>query len=259
MLDLLDPSAVFVDSVADIDDIAERICRRYGVWGDDADEFASWAKERLVENDYAILRKHRGDASMATYLAVVVTRLFHAHTRERLGRWRPSAAAERLGPEACALEMLVYRDGCRLAEAGERLRTERRTTRTDAELAKLLAQLPVRSPLRPQAADPEVLDDTPGSDQADQAVEAAERERRRGAVMEKLFAAMRELPEEDRAIIRMALAEGRKVADVARALRLDQMKLYRRIERLRTQLRDMLEERGVSRADVHELLEEGGS
>ena len=259
MLDRMNPGELFLDSLQKIESIAASVCRMYSVWGDDADEFASWAKERLIENDYAVLRKYRGESELNTFLTVVVTRLFHAHARERMGRWRNSAVAERLGQLAKDLEVLVYRDGCSLGEAGERLRSAGRTEQSDAELARLLGKLPLRAPLRPVDAGADPLEHAPGSSRADDRVAAAEAERHRQAVLAALFRALGGLQPEERMIVRMNLADGRSVADVARALKLDQQGLYRRVNRLREQLRKALEGQGVSRTDVRELLEDQGA
>lgn len=231
----------------------------HSVWGEDAEDFASWAKMRLMEDDYAVLRKYRGESELRTYLTVVVTRLFHEHGRDRMGRWRNSAAAERLGQLAKDLEILVHRDGCRLAEAGERLRSAGRTTLSDTELARVLAQLPERAPLRPREVGPEPLEMAPGTARADEHVVAAETGERRSVVLAALFRAMNGLEPQDRLLVRMNLAEGRSLADVARSLRVEQKPLYRRIERLRAGLRRALEEAGISGEDVRELLDEGGA
>jgi RNA polymerase sigma factor for flagellar operon FliA len=256
MRDTLDPGTLFLQSLELIEGIAASICRRYSVWGDDADEFVSWAKERLVENDYAVLSKYRGESELNTYLTVVVTRLFHAHARELKGRWRPSAKAVRLGQAAVDLEALVHRDGCSLQEAGERLRSARRTDLSDAQLARLLAQLREREPLRPVEVGADPLEHAPGTARADDRVRAAEAERHHDRLASALAAVMEGLDPEDAAILRMHFAEGRKVADVSRALNLEQRPLYRRIERLCERLKEEMERRGVSREDVLEMLED---
>lgn len=259
MLDQMNPEGLFLHSLPRIEGIAASVCRMYSVWGDEAEDFASWVKERLIDDDYAVLRKYRGESELNTFLTVVVTRLFHAHGRERLGRWRNSVTAERLGQVAKDLEVLVHRDGCSLGEAGERLRSEGRTEMSDAELARLLAQLPVRSPLRPVEAGEEPLERLAHADRADNRVAAAEAERHRLTVLAALFRAMGDLTAEERIIVRMNLAEGRSVAEVARALNLDQQGLYRRLNQLRERLRRATESHGVSRSDVREVLEDYGA
>ena len=256
MRDTLDPGTLFLESLQIIEGIAASICRRYTVWGDDADEFASWARERLVENDYAILSKYRGESELNTYLTVVITRLFHAHAREVKGRWRPSAKAERLGQVAMDLEALVHRDGCTIHEAGERLRSARRTDLSDAQLARLLSQLPGREPLRPVEVGADPLEHAPGLERADERVRAAEAERHHERLTAALATVMETLDPEDAAILRMHFADGRKVADVARALNLEQRPLYRRIERLRERLKAELEGGGISREDVLEMIDD---
>ena len=54
----------------------------------------------------------------------------------------------------------------------------------------------------------------------------------------------------------MHFAEGYTLADVARALRLEQKPLYRRVERLRARLRALLESAGLGGDDVRGLLYE---
>lgn len=255
MPEAMDPGKLFLENLHWIEKVAGVVCRKHGVWGDDAEDFASVAKLKLMEDDYADVRKFRGDCKLTTYLATLVVRRFHEYARERWGRWRHSAAAEREGQLAKDLEMLVHRDGCSLAQAGEQLRNAGKTDLSDAALARLLAKLPARQPLRAtQVSTP--LETAPSADHADEAISHAEQDRKRGTLYAALFKVMEQLPPEERHILRMHFADGRTVADVARALRLEQKPLYRRIESLRKRLRQDLEIFGVTGDDVRELLAE---
>lgn len=254
------PQAVFLEHLGWIERIASIVCRRHGVWGDDADDFAAWLNGRLIEDDYAVVRKFRGESSARTYFATVVTRQFSAYLRERQGRWRPSAAAERLGPPADELERLVYRDGYPLAQAGEKLRTAGHTTLSDVELARLLAQLPERQPLRPvEVASDAVLEATEGSFHADARVAASEEGARRQDLMDRLGRALERMTPEERMIVRMHFGEGRTLAEVARVLGLEQKPLYRRIDKLRARVREHLEREGVTWPTVRGVLEQEDS
>src|SRR5688500_13959953 len=113
------PAPVFLDYVDWINRVADITCRQHGVWDADAEDVASWMRMKVIEDDYAIILNHRGDSTLKTYLASVVNRQFHEYGRQRWGRWRVSAAAERLGPPAPELETLVHRDGYTLEQAGE--------------------------------------------------------------------------------------------------------------------------------------------
>ncbi|HEX6367593.1 MAG TPA: sigma-70 family RNA polymerase sigma factor [Longimicrobium sp.] len=251
MLDRDRAEALFLEHLGWIDRAAFIACARHGVSGAEAEDFASWMRMKLMEDDYAVLRGFRGEAGLKTYLATVVARNFFSYVRMHRGEWRSSAAAERLDPPARDLERLVHRDGYTVQQAGEVLRTAGLTTLSDAELARLLGDLPVRSPLRPVELQwDEVLNATPGGSHADERVVAAESETRRTEIMNALRWALGELEPEDRLIARMHFGEGRTIAQVARALNLDQKPLYRRVQRLRTRLRTLLETAGLREEDV---------
>jgi RNA polymerase sigma factor (sigma-70 family) len=256
MIDRLNPEALFLEHLGWIDKIASAACIKYGVWGDDAEDFSAWVKMKLLEDDYAVLRNFRGGSELKTYLAAVIVRYFYEFERARRGRWRPSAAAERLGTPARELEMLVYRDGHTLEEAGEKLRAAGRTTLSDIELARLLKRLSPRTPPRPVevGADP-LMEAAPDASRADERVTAAKADVRR-EMMDALKAAMKQLEPEEQLIVRMHFADGHSVADVARALRLEQKPLYRRLDRLRDRLRALLESEGLRQDDVRGVLSE---
>jgi RNA polymerase sigma factor (sigma-70 family) len=250
----MDPGTLFLENLRWIEKVAGIVCRKHGVWGDDADDFASVAKLKLMENDYADLRKFRGDCSATTYIATLVVRRFHEYAREKWGRWRNSAAAEREGQLAKDLETLVHRDGCTLAQAAEQLRSAGKTELSDAELARILGRLPARQPMRPQEVSTPLIENAPAGESADSGIGGMELDRHKSALLAALFKVMEQLPAEERHILRMRFGDGRSVADVARALRLEQKPLYRRIDQLRAKLKTDLERCGVTAEDVRELL-----
>lgn len=254
MPETLDPGKLFLEHLAWIEKVAGIVCRKHGVWGDDAEDFASVVKLKLMENDYADLRKFRGECAATTYIATLVVRRFHEYTRERWGRWRNSAAAEREGQLAKDLETLVYRDGCTLAEAAEQLRSAGKTKLSNTELARILARLPTRQPLRPKQVGGPAMEIEPDVDTADSRLGGMELDRQRTALLAALFKVIDQLPPEERAILRLRFQDGRSVADVARALRLEQKPLYRRIDQLKAKLRVDLERCGVTAEAVRELL-----
>jgi RNA polymerase sigma factor for flagellar operon FliA len=254
MTQVADPAALLVAHRAWIEKVAGITCRRNGVWGEDAEDFTSLALMKVMENDYAVLRKFRGECDVKTYLATVVVRRFHEYAREQWGRWRHSARAEQLGEPARSLEALVYRDGHTLHEAVEILHTTGRTALPAAELTRLFAQLPRRDP-RPASVGeaPLARVEAAGADPDGRSLAAEARTRCRG-VLEALNRALDRLGAEDRVLVRGRFGEGRSVADIARMLRVEQAPLYRRSERLRDQLRRLMEAEGVRREDVAECL-----
>lgn len=248
--------ALFLENLRQVERIVASLCRRHALDEADADDFASWVKLKLVEDDYAVLRKFRGESAITTYLTVVVAMLFRDYRVQHWGRWRPSAAALRKGRVAVRLETLVYRDGHRLDQAGEILRTAGETELSDRELAALLAKLPPRGPTRPVEVGADPLASAPAPASADDRVLGGEAEAQRRAADEALVRALDRLPPEDRLILRMRFWEGMSVADIARGLRLEQKPLYRRIDRSLTQLRGDLESAGITRDRVRSILGE---
>jgi RNA polymerase sigma factor (sigma-70 family) len=246
--------ALFLDNLAWIERTVAAVCRRHGFNADDVPDVTSWVKLRLVEDEYAVFRKFRGESAVTTYLTVVVAMLIREYRVQCWGRWRPSAAARRHGDVAVRLETLVYRDGYALSQAAQLLHTSGETSLSDRELAALLAQLPVRTPPRPLDAGPELLAETPTTVRADDLVEGNELVAHHEATGRALAGALQGLPDEDQVILRMRYWEGLSLADVARALDLPQKPLYRRMERALGALRKHLEAGGMSREDVRELL-----
>jgi len=246
--------AIFLENVGRVERIAASLARRYRMEADDAEDFTSWVKFKLIEEDYAVFRKFRGESSISTYLTVVVSMLFRDYRVQRWGRWRPSAAAQRRGGVAVRLETLVRRDGYRLEQAAEILRTAGETDLSDRELAAWLAEFPVRLPMRPMEDGPEPLEGVPGPAAADDRVIGQEDAAQSRATDEALSRALERLPPEDRVILRMRFWEDMSVADIARGLHLEQKPLYRRVDRSLTLLRKHLEAAGITRERVRSLL-----
>jgi RNA polymerase sigma factor for flagellar operon FliA len=240
----MDAEQLFREHLQVIDHIAQSICRRSGVREHEAEDFASDMRLKLCENDFAVIRKFQGKSSFTTYLTVVISKGFLDHRRRIWGKWTPSSKAKRLGPTALLLEKLVYRDGCTFDAACQILEQKHGVTVSRKELRSILAQLPRRAQRRFEG-DGE-LDTLPADDRADASVLDTEHEKRLAAAEQALTRAIQELTEEDRAIIRMLYYEGMSVAELARGLHLEQMRLYPRVRQLLATLRKSLTSQGIS-------------
>ena len=242
---------LFLQQLPAIDRIIAIIARRNAMSVSDADEFAAWARGRLSDGDYAILHKFGGRSSLPTYLSVVLGNLFRDYRNSVWGRWRPSAAAQRMGKIAVRLEELLVRDGSPLREAVGMLRSAG-AQESDIEFARMAARLPNRPVAREIALEAagDVVPDTATGPQ----LTTDERARLDSALQQ----AMNELADEDRVITRMRFWDAILVADIARLLHIEQKPLYRRIETIQTRLRGALARRGVTELDVRELLSDGG-
>ena len=100
----------------------------------------------------------------------------------------------------------------------------------------------------------DILEALPSGDAADEAAIEGERRRAAARIALALEAQLGSLPAQDRLMLRLRFEDGRTVSQMAAIMRLEQKPLYRRLERLLRELRTGLEDRGVSRAEVQELL-----
>ena len=238
----MDPRQLYVEHLGAIVRIAESLCRRNGIHGADAEDFVSEVKLKLLQDDYAVLRKHRGTCSVQTFLTVVIANLFRDHRIKMWGKWRSSAEAKRRGETAVLLEAAIYRDSQTFDEACNTLSRNGRVKVDRAELRKILNEIPRR--VR-RVDDGASVDDLPARSGADDGVIEHERDERLQAAKEALNRAVAQLAREDRLIIRMHYFEGLSVADVARGLGIDQKRLYPRLKKLLEELYTRLKGDGI--------------
>lgn len=250
----MSPQELLRENLPLVERICARLCRRAGVFGPDAEDFASGAKLALMENDYEILRGYEGRSSLATFLTVVLQRMLADELMRTIGRWRPSAEARRLGEAAVMIETLVLRDRRPLEDVLPVVRGID-PSMTRERMESVLARLPDRTP-RPRAVEIESVPSMRfvASDGADDRVLAADARRMAGHAAAVVRDTMRAWKTEDRALIRMRFGSGLSVADVSRILRLPQRPLYRRQEALLDQLRHALGAAGVDASSLPELI-----
>ena len=252
----LQGEALFLNSLPLIDDITGQVSRRHGLFGADAEVFRSDVRLHFIENDYEVLRRFEGRSSLPTYVTVVIQRLFLDHRNREWGRWRPSAPAKRLGPTAILLERLILRDGWTPEQAIELLRTNHGIT-LDDKLRAFCVELARRRPSR-QFVDQEQAEQVATPDPApDTNVVRAEQDFLAKRVQASLDRARASLDPEEQLVLRMRFEDAISVADIARALHLNQKRLYRTIERLLARIGADLEAEGISRSDVSALFSDG--
>jgi RNA polymerase sigma factor for flagellar operon FliA len=229
------------------------VCRRNGLSEHDAEDFTSDIRLKLCDDDYAVIRKFQGKSNFTTYLTVVINKAFVDHRRRVWGKWSPSSQAKRFGNTVVALETLVYRDGYSFDSACAILEQKHGPAVDRRELRSMLAQLPRRSPRRFESdSDLATLPSRDGP--ADAYVLDDEREQRLAAAEAALRKAVDAFPDEDRAVIRLLYYEGLSVAAIARALHIEQKRLYPRIKQLLASLQKTLKAQGIA-GDVLEHLD----
>jgi RNA polymerase sigma factor for flagellar operon FliA len=245
---------VFAQYLPLIDAITATIARRHHLSAEDAEDFASLVRVKLLEHDSAILRKFAGRSSPRTFLTTVIQRIFLDDRNSRWGKWRPSAEARRAGPIALLLERLVARDGLTFEEACSTLQITHGVHMSRAELDALYARLPVRIKRR-VVADDDVVETLTATDGESPDVRFETEEQRPRDLERALARAIAGVAAEDRLILRLRFDEGQTVANIARITGTEQRLLYRRLEQLLERLRSSLEAEGFATSEAVSLLE----
>ncbi len=210
------PRELFERNLERIESVISWIARRFCMSPDDAEELRSRVHLKLIEDDYRVLGSFSGRSGMTTYLTTVIQNLARDYRISRWGRWRPSAAAERLGLVAVQLETLVERDGFSLDEAVEMLRSNHGVRRSRLELVELAAQLPPRTRVRFEGADK--LAGVASASRADRGVTEAERIEILDQARRALVACLAELDVEDRLVLKMHYQSGLTISAISTAL-----------------------------------------
>jgi RNA polymerase sigma factor (sigma-70 family) len=236
-----------------IEKVIAYTARRYRLNAADAEEFGSIVRFKLVANDYEILRKFRQESSLRTFLTIVIQRLCLDFRTAQWGKWRPSAEAKRQGPVAVQLERLMIRDGYTFEEACELLRTNHGVEIADDELERLRTLRPPRPPRRhvDEAELASVASTDPDAESVAMQSEAREKAARFWKTLDELLA---KLDPQDRLIIELRFKDGLTLAQISRALRLEQPPLYRRQHNLLAALREQLLEARFAASEIGSYL-----
>lgn len=248
----VDYQRLLIDHLDLIDQIVRTTGRRRHLSATERDDFASFVRLRLIEDDYAILRKFQNRSTLWTYLASVIERLSLDFCADKWGRWRPSAMAERLGPVAVVLERLVTRDGHTLEEAMEIVRTHHDAALTLAELRKIWEQLPVR--VRTTEVSEDAAAAVPATEESDANVENADRRERIDRLQRALATAFAEIATQDRVLIALRFDQDMSIAEIAKLTGISVPTLHRRLDKSVKQLRSSLSQAGFDPREVAGLI-----
>ncbi|HEV7506596.1 MAG TPA: sigma-70 family RNA polymerase sigma factor [Thermoanaerobaculia bacterium] len=230
-----------------------QLSRTSGLPEHEADEFCSWALFRLVENEYRILGSWEGRSSFATYLTIALANLMRDYRIHVWGKWRPSAAAQRQGWEAVLLERLRFRDHLPLSEAVSRVLVEHGSSLSRAELERIAGSLSERSERR--FVGEEALLRIAVDGNVDDQLILGEGAQRVARLQERLPTVLRDLPAEDRLLLKLHFRDGLTIATISHLLRLPQKQLYSRRDRCLKKLRQSLQPDALGSKGVSEILD----
>ena len=248
--------ALFLANLPVIDSVVGQVCRRHRLTAAEADDFASEVRLHIIERNYEPLRRFEGRSSLRTYLIVVIQHLFLDYRNRLWGRWRPLAEAKRQGPIAILVERLVTRDGWSYDEVAETLRTNHGIA-VDESLRAMWVRFAQRAPARRFVSEVEADSVESDAPLPDAPVLRAEQDFFAKRVQATLDRARQTLEPDERLILKMRFEDSVPVADIARALHLNQKRLYRTVEQLLAKMRKSLEADGISRDEIASLFAGG--
>lgn len=243
---------LLLDHLSLVDQIVRTTGRRRHLATPELEDFSSFVRLRLIENDYAILRKFQNRSSLWTYLSAVIERLSLDYCAEKWGRWRPSAMAERLGPAAVVLERLVSRDSHTLEEALELIRANHTFGLAKADLLKIWAQLPLRT--RPTEVAEEAAAAIPSPRTSEENVDAGELHKKIAQIDRALKAALEQLSAQERVLLALRFDQDLSMVQIAKLTGSSVPTLHRRLEKAVTMLRTTLTRVGLDRHEIIELI-----
>lgn len=253
----MDARKLLVENLDLIERVIRFTSRRQRLDESEAEEFASIVKLKLVENDYAIVRKFAGRSQFATFITTVVQRMLLDYRIHQWGKWHASAEAKRLGDLAVELELLLHRDGRTIDDALPLLQ-DRHPEATREGLEHLAARLPERRARR-RMVDLSEAESVAVEAETEEHILNAERQRtclRLSSAMRKVIA---RLAENDRLLLQLRFECRLTVAQIARSMHVEQKLLYRRIEKLMRDLRAELERAGIDPHAAADLIGREGT
>lgn len=244
---MLAPEQFLLDHLPLIERIASSIGRRSGMDAASLDDFVAEVNLRLCENDYAIIRAFQGRSSFSTFITSVITRILLGLRNHEWGKWHVSAEAERLGGVAIDLERSVYRDGLALEDAYVVV-ARKHPEITRVQLDEIYVRLPRRVRRRMVDLDEASAVEIPADEGA---IDRTEIALKISKVMRKHLPT---LPKEDQLLLRLRFDSEMTIAQISRSLGLKQPSLYRHLYKIFDDLRGILEEAGISAADVRQVI-----
>jgi RNA polymerase sigma factor (sigma-70 family) len=231
-----------------LETVIRAVARSRRMSREDAEDFHQTVHLKLVERGYDVFYRFSGKSTLRTYLLVVVHRMLLDWQNHHFGKWRPSAAAVRLGKAAVVLDRLIDRDGHSVDEAIACMHTAGET-RPSEELRRLADSLPRRRRRRVIATEVAKERQQVAFEDPIEKAEQVKRAVRTRAVLRQELA---RLSPDDRRLIAVRYRAQTPVRTIANRINADHKALYRRYDRILGSLRGRLVARGVSRATALE-------
>ena len=249
----MDYQKLLIEHLDLVERVVRYIARRHHLPASEVEELSSLVRLRLIDQNFAVLRKFQGRSNLATYLTTVIEHIYLDFCVGRWGKWRPSAAARRLGPLAILLDQLITRDGLSFDEAVTTLSVNHACQATREQLHEIYLLLPTRSVRRPATEEELALVATRVGtrDKAleyDDDLETVER------VEAALGQVLAELSPREQLILRLRFKDGLSMAAIGRLLHTPAKPLYRQLHATIARVREKLCQQHIDAQDIERIV-----
>ena len=248
----MDGQRLFLENLSTIDRVVAAVARRHRLSPQERDDFGSLVRLRLLEDNARVMRAFEQRSSLATFLTIVISRIFFDFRNAEWGRWRPSAQARRLGPVAMLLDRLMTRDGHLIEEAIEILRTNHKVAMSETEIRALWEAIPRRQ--QTTVVGEEAAGDVSAPEEPASEPEFRGRADARERVAQGLKRALSTLPTQDQLLVLLQFGHGVGATELAGHFGVSKATLHRRINRILADLRAALQADQIDPMEVVQLL-----
>jgi RNA polymerase sigma factor (sigma-70 family) len=249
----MDAAEFYANQLKQIDEAISIICRKHGMFGDEAKDFAQHVHLHLIEKDFRILRAYKGNSSLKTYLHTVISRIFIDQVRVK---WHPSAEAKRIGETAVELEKLIYRNQYSVHEACQILAANPSTAIDENAAHDMLGRLHVKTQRLAKVDDSEerlliLPDPAPDPENRIAHKQFLGKKRQMIAIIGNIIPS---LSSEDKLLIKLLFLSGHKISEIARLQGKDDRQLYKKTQAILQKMREAVADAGIMESDIREIL-----
>lgn len=222
-------------------DIACR--KRFPLNEDEALECSNCVYEYLVKDDYACLKKFKGNSKFTTFLYPIINNLSIDCHRKKYGRKRVPKSIEKLGPLHISIYKLVCFKRYTVDEVYEILRMGEQFDGAYEDYEKVVAPIQEKGCHKdPRFSSMDNPDDSKIHLEVVLAKQKPEKRILAGRVARK---AIEELSDEDRTLTRLVWESGKSAAAAARVLGISAQTARKRLKKIQIQIQKKLLEKGI--------------
>ena len=261
-----DPRLFIEEHYDDILKVIQSVCRKKVNQPQEIEECVSYILEKLVHDDYAVLRSFKDDgrAKLQTYLYTVFNRLLIDKLRKEEGYFRSSVYAKRLNIFAERLERLLVQKKHTVEESYQILKNDPEFSWTyeyTSKLANELLKIHQRRHKRLAVDTHEDIAEHPSPESKSDFYNNPENVLQNGVMIRKgviiedsLESACQGLSHEESLLLKLRFSSQKSVSEIARLLGKSRKVVERKIRVLLNDLRDILLSKGMTKEEVSEII-----